>query len=143
VPQQTETKYPLIDGLYARMVEIFKANTPDADHIHVHPVGALDDAARELIGDDDDSEQKFLAIVRESFALEHSSEADDETSNFAWGICIEGDEDSHGFVAYYQLVTAMFKPSMEEMVRQRDPDLVEEGKSKVEQWEQRLALKRS
>jgi hypothetical protein len=140
VAQKTETKYPLIDGLYAKMVEIFNANTPDDDHIYVHPEGALDEAAREVIGDDDDSEQKFLAIVRESLALERSGESDDEASDFMWGICAEGGEDNcHGFVAYYQLVVALFKPSMREMIQRRDPNLIEEGQRKTEQWEARLA----
>jgi hypothetical protein len=142
-PQPTDSsRYPLINALYERTVEIFRANTPDDDHIYTHPEGALEDAAKDVIGDDDESEQKFLAIIREAFSMVRSGEEDSPASNHAWGISVEsGPDDS--CESYDSLVALLFKSAMWEMIHARNPELVDEAARKTEEWERRQALPRS
>jgi hypothetical protein len=141
-PPASASSYPLIDALYERMVEIFRANTPDDDHIHTHPEGALEEAAKDVIGDDDESEQKFLAIIREAFQLVRSGEEDSPASNHAWGICVESGHDD-SCQSYWGLVALLFKSAMWEMVHARNPELVGEAARKTEEWERRRVLPRS
>jgi hypothetical protein len=143
-PPANPSIYRHIDALYERMLELFRANTPDDDFIHTHPVGALEEAAKDIIGDNDDrwSTLKFLTILEEAFRLVESGESDSPASNHAWGIYVEGEDDTP-ITTYHALVAALFKPAMREMVNSRNPELVDEAARKNVEWERRQRLPRS
>lgn len=131
-------RYPLINGLYDRMIEIFQANTPDDDHIYPTPLAAFPKACEDLIGD---NAMRCGTVIAEAIKLDKEGNGDRCKSGHTWGMAVlAGDPEHEHIETYSQVVQALFHSAMAEMLQQRDPELIDEGERKTKEWERKQGL---